>query len=173
MAARTLPERGKLIGTSNFAASIRPVALTPKAATKGSWIIGPTGTGKTSLIKNLVVSDLEQGRGLAVIETNGDLIASYADPIPPSDQGCGAHRPDRLHARRWLQPVSRFTRSITLADQLGELFNDCGAPFGVRVLPNWLTWDCSARPTFRLNAARLAPAVPRPQLPPPGDRRSG
>ena len=59
---------------SDFAGMTRPVASTPTASTRGLYILGPTGTGKTSLIKNLVCDDLAAGRGLAVIETNGDLV---------------------------------------------------------------------------------------------------
>ena len=77
-----LPSKGRILGTSNFAGVSRPVAITPTAATRGLYVLGPTGTGKTSLLKNLIRDDLEQGRGLAVIETNGDLITDLLDLIP-------------------------------------------------------------------------------------------
>jgi hypothetical protein len=69
-----LPTSGRVLGLSNFAGVTRPVAITPTASTRGLYVLGPTGTGKTSLIQNLVRDDLAQGRGLAVVETNGDLI---------------------------------------------------------------------------------------------------
>src|SRR4029077_984866 len=63
-----LPHTGRLLGTSNLAGVTRPVALTPTASTRGLYVLGPTGTGKTSLLQNLIRDDLEQGRSLAVIE---------------------------------------------------------------------------------------------------------
>jgi len=81
-----LPHTGRILGTSNFMGVTRPVAITPAASTRGLYILGPTGTGKTSLIKNLVSDDLRAGRGLAVIETNGDLITDLCDLIPPERQ---------------------------------------------------------------------------------------
>ncbi len=62
------------------------MAISPAASTRGLYLLGPTGTGKTSLIKNLIRDDLEAGRGLAVVETNGDLINDLCDLIPPARQ---------------------------------------------------------------------------------------
>ncbi len=79
-----LPSRGRVLGKSDVVGLDRPVAITPAASTRGLYILGPTGTGKTSLIKNLVRDDLSQGRGLAVVETNGDLVNDLIDLIPPN-----------------------------------------------------------------------------------------
>ena len=78
-----LAEAGRVLGTSDFAGLERPVALTPSASTRGLYVLGPTGTGKTALLKNLIRDDLVQGRGLAVVETNGDLTQDLLDLIPP------------------------------------------------------------------------------------------
>ncbi|HEY2767164.1 MAG TPA: hypothetical protein VGI76_02840 [Solirubrobacteraceae bacterium] len=128
--SRYLPEAGRLLGVSNFAAPARPVALTPQAATKGSWIIGPTGTGKTSLIKNMVVSDLEQGRGLAVIETNGDLIRELCDLIPKNRirDVVLIDPTDPTHAVGF-NPFRGSPDPSLVADQLGELFERLWSAF--------------------------------------------
>jgi hypothetical protein len=77
-----LSRQGRVLGTSNFAEVTRQVAITPTASTRGAYILGPTGSGKTALLKNLIRDDLEQNRGLAVIETNGDLTHELLDIIP-------------------------------------------------------------------------------------------
>lgn len=79
-----LPSEGRLLGVSDFEGFARPVALSPAASTKGLYVLGPSGTGKTSLLKNLIRDDLEQGRGLVAIETNGDLITDIMDAVPAS-----------------------------------------------------------------------------------------
>jgi len=119
----TLPRAGRILGMSNFVGVSRPVAITATASTRGLYVLGPTGTGKTSLIKNLVRDDLVQGRGLAVIETNGDLIRDLLDLIPaertkdvilldPTD-------PDYAVG---FNPFASSSDPSLIADQLGELF---------------------------------------------------
>jgi len=46
-------------------------------------IIGKTGSGKTTLVRNLIVQDIEAGRGVAVIDPHGDLADELLDFIPP------------------------------------------------------------------------------------------
>jgi type IV secretory pathway VirB4 component len=37
------------------------------------YVIGKTGTGKTTLLKNLISQDIECGHGIALIDPHGDL----------------------------------------------------------------------------------------------------
>jgi len=46
-------------------------------------IIGKTGMGKTTLLHQLVVSDIRAGRGLALIDPHGDLSQAILDTVPP------------------------------------------------------------------------------------------
>ena len=46
------------------------------------YAIGKTGTGKTTLLKNLIVQDINAGRGVGVIDPHGDLAESLLDLIP-------------------------------------------------------------------------------------------
>jgi hypothetical protein len=121
--SRTLPGQGRVLGTTDFAGTGHPVALTPAASTRGLYILGPTGTGKTSLIKNLVADDLRQGRGLAVVETNGDLIRDLLDLIPPEREADVVliDPTDRDFAVGF-NPFAGSDDPALVADQLGELF---------------------------------------------------
>jgi RecA/RadA recombinase len=47
-------------------------------------IPGPTGTGKTTLIVNLVCAEARAGRGVAVFDPKGDLIRDLLDRLPES-----------------------------------------------------------------------------------------
>jgi len=47
-------------------------------------VIGKTGVGKSTLLQNMAISDIEQGNGLAVIDPHGDLAESILDYIPES-----------------------------------------------------------------------------------------
>ncbi len=46
------------------------------------YILGKTGTGKSTLIANLIVSDMKRNRGLALVDPHGDLAESILDLVP-------------------------------------------------------------------------------------------
>lgn len=49
---------------------------------KHAYIIGKSGTGKSTLIKNMVVQDIISGQGVAVIDPHGDLAQDLLNYIP-------------------------------------------------------------------------------------------
>jgi type IV secretory pathway TraG/TraD family ATPase VirD4 len=50
------------------------------------YVIGKTGTGKSTLIETMALQDLEQGNGFALIDPHGDLAERVAARIPSSRQ---------------------------------------------------------------------------------------
>jgi hypothetical protein len=46
------------------------------------WNVGKTGTGKSTMIANMVIDDLKKGRGVAVIDPHGDLCDDILNYIP-------------------------------------------------------------------------------------------
>lgn len=46
------------------------------------YVIGKTGTGKTTLLETLIYQDIAEGRGLALIDPHGDLVERIAASIP-------------------------------------------------------------------------------------------
>lgn len=48
------------------------------------YTIGKTGTGKSTLIANMAISDIRRGQGVAVIDPHGDLIEILLNYIPAS-----------------------------------------------------------------------------------------
>ncbi len=46
------------------------------------YIIGKTGAGKSTLIENMVISDINKGEGLALIDPHGDLAQDILHSIP-------------------------------------------------------------------------------------------
>jgi Helicase HerA, central domain/TraM recognition site of TraD and TraG len=49
-----------------------------------TYVVGKTGTGKSTLLATLIRQDLEQGRGLAVFDPHGDLVARALEWVPES-----------------------------------------------------------------------------------------
>jgi hypothetical protein len=46
------------------------------------YVVGKTGTGKSTLMLNMLVSDIRQGRGTALIDPHGDLAEEVLQYIP-------------------------------------------------------------------------------------------
>jgi len=46
------------------------------------YIIGKTGMGKSELLKNIAIQDIQDGRGLAFIDPHGDPVEDLLDYIP-------------------------------------------------------------------------------------------
>lgn len=47
-----------------------------------TYILGKTGTGKSTLLKNLIAQDIRDGNGVGVIDPHGDLIEAVLECIP-------------------------------------------------------------------------------------------
>ncbi|MDI6717881.1 MAG: type IV secretion system DNA-binding domain-containing protein [Patescibacteria group bacterium] len=46
------------------------------------YIIGQTGTGKTTMIENMAIADIRDGKGLAIIDPHGEFAEKMLDYIP-------------------------------------------------------------------------------------------
>lgn len=49
---------------------------------KHMYVIGKTGTGKSTLLANMAINDLKNDEGLCVIDPHGDLVETLLDYIP-------------------------------------------------------------------------------------------
>jgi hypothetical protein len=125
-----LPRKGRVLGVSDFPGFTRPVALSPKSSTTSLHLLGPTGTGKSSLLKNLIRDDLEAGQGMLVIETNGDLIVDLLDVIPEerTRDVVLLDLTDNEFAVGF-NPFASAAPPSLIADQLGELFQRLWAAY--------------------------------------------
>jgi hypothetical protein len=47
------------------------------------YVVGQTGTGKSTLLHNAIFQDIEAGRGVGVIDPHGDMALEILDHIPP------------------------------------------------------------------------------------------
>lgn len=77
-----LPKSGTLIGESIFRGERRPVFITEEDRRRHVYLVGQTGTGKSNLIINMAINDIQQGKGVAVIDPHGDLIESLLGLMP-------------------------------------------------------------------------------------------
>jgi Type IV secretion-system coupling protein DNA-binding domain len=74
---------GVLLGENEYAGESVSVRLTAEQRTRHAHIIGASGTGKSTLLFNLIQQDIENGEGVAVLDPHGDLIDRICGIIPP------------------------------------------------------------------------------------------
>lgn len=71
-----------LLGIDVNAEEPTKVFLTPQARYLGTYVIGTTGTGKTTFLKSLILQDIQAGEGVCVLDPHGDLIEDLLACMP-------------------------------------------------------------------------------------------
>ncbi len=59
-----------------------PVRLSVESRNQHLWVLGKTGVGKSTLIAQMALQDIQAGRGVIVIDPHGDLIRDIAGRVP-------------------------------------------------------------------------------------------
>lgn len=77
-----LPSRGVMIGESVYRGERRPVRLAEDDRRRHLYLVGQTGTGKSTLITSLAAQDMAEGKGIAVIDPHGDLVERLLALVP-------------------------------------------------------------------------------------------
>jgi hypothetical protein len=70
------------LGESVFRGHRMKFGIRPDDRRRHMYIIGKTGMGKSTLLQNMIHSDVHAGKGLALIDPHGDLVESVLRYIP-------------------------------------------------------------------------------------------
>jgi hypothetical protein len=87
---RQLPPGAGTTGTERVVATATApgvdasLALPAAAALHHLHILGPTGTGKSTLLIKLIWQDVQAGRAVVVVDPQGDLVTDVLERIPPA-----------------------------------------------------------------------------------------
>ncbi|MBU1700305.1 MAG: type IV secretion system DNA-binding domain-containing protein [Candidatus Eisenbacteria bacterium] len=73
---------GLLLGTNIHAGRSTEVTLSADQRSKHLYTVGASGTGKSTLLLNLIIQDLRNGEGIAVLDPHGDLIDRIIEQVP-------------------------------------------------------------------------------------------
>lgn len=71
-----------LLGANEHDGEVHRVGLTTSERLRHCYIIGASGTGKSTLLLSMIEQDIEQGNGLAVLDPHGDLIDHVVARVP-------------------------------------------------------------------------------------------
>jgi hypothetical protein len=78
---------GLLLGDNVHIGESVQVRLSPDQRVRHTHIIGASGTGKSTLLFNLIRQDIENGEGVAVLDPHGDLVDKVLGVIPENRIG--------------------------------------------------------------------------------------
>lgn len=71
-------------GKTNFRGQEHVFGIKRDDRRRHMYVIGKTGMGKTTLLQNMIISDIQNGHGLAVVDPHGDLAEDLLNYIPSS-----------------------------------------------------------------------------------------
>ncbi len=127
-----VPEKGLIsLGQSIYRGEKKNISIASKEDRRRHfYIIGQTGVGKTSLMREMIRQDIEKGEGVGVIDPHGDLIEDTLANIPkervddvvlfePFDR----ERPCGLNMLEWDTPEQRDFAISEMITIFGHLFS--------------------------------------------------
>lgn len=78
-----VPMEGTLLGINAHRGAEKKIFITAEDRLRHFYIIGQTGTGKTTLMKNMIIQDIQSGAGVCMIDPHGTDIEDVLGAIPP------------------------------------------------------------------------------------------
>ena len=75
-----------LFGRTNFRHIQKPFGIRRDDRLSHMYVVGKTGTGKSTLLKTMIRQDLARGEGLALLDPHGDLVEQVLDAVPDERQ---------------------------------------------------------------------------------------
>lgn len=74
---------GVILGKNTYHGKDTLVRLSREDRVRHMYVIGQTGTGKTSILKNMIVQDIRNGDGVCFIDPHGSDVQDILSLIPP------------------------------------------------------------------------------------------
>jgi hypothetical protein len=82
-APSNMPDEGTLLGINRHRNVEKEIFISDEDRLRHFYIIGQTGTGKTTLMKNMIVQDILRGDGVCMIDPHGTDIEDVLGAVPP------------------------------------------------------------------------------------------
>ena len=72
-----------VVGVNKHHNTDTPIGLTEQERERHQYVIGGTGSGKTTMLQYQIVQDMKNGKGLAIIDPHGDMAETLLRHVPP------------------------------------------------------------------------------------------
>jgi hypothetical protein len=137
VARKPLPEPLTFVGRTNWRDRQRPFGLTEADRLAHMYVIGKTGTGKSSLLEIMIRQDMLRGHGLALFDPHGDLAERLVAWLPKEKKAdliyLNVPDPTQPFGFNPLQGVPALRRSVAangIVEALKKIFADS---WGIRL----------------------------------------
>lgn len=77
-----LPKEGVILGESYYQDIVELVRIKKNDRRRHIYVIGQTGTGKTTLLKNIAEQDMKNGDGICFVDPHGDVAQELLGLVP-------------------------------------------------------------------------------------------
>jgi hypothetical protein len=74
--------RGVVLGTNTYRGDTKKIVMAKEDRVRHFYVIGQTGTGKTTILKNMIAQDIANGEGCCFIDPHGTDIQDILSYIP-------------------------------------------------------------------------------------------
>lgn len=79
---RNLSDEGLLLGYNVFRGVKKPIRLALEDRQRHMYVVGQTGTGKSTFLENLALQDMLNGEGFAFVDPHGDTAEKLLSMVP-------------------------------------------------------------------------------------------
>ncbi len=79
---RAAMDEGLLLGYNVFRGAKKPIRLSTNDRARHMYVVGQTGTGKSTFLENLALQDMIEGRGFAFVDPHGDTAEKLLAMVP-------------------------------------------------------------------------------------------
>lgn len=160
-----LPTEGPgvtVIGSTFFRDHSQKFGIKKQDRRKHLYVIGKTGSGKSTLMKNMIIQDMRNGEGVAVLDPHGQLIDELLDFVPtdrlddvvyfnPAD----GENPVSLNMLEIVDPRQRTLMADALVDVFKKYFAESWGPRLEYILKNCILTLLEVPNTSLLSVTRL------------------
>jgi type IV secretory pathway TraG/TraD family ATPase VirD4 len=134
-----------VFATTNFRDKRVPFGIKQQDRRAHTYIIGKTGTGKSTLLETMIRQDMQHGGGLALLDPHGDLVERVMAQVPQHRRSDLIYFdvPDSAHPLGFnpLEAVAPQHRSLAASGILSafkSIWADCWGPRLEHILRNAL-----------------------------------
>ncbi len=79
---RDVPEDGLLLGYNLFRGAKKPIRVSLTDRQRHMYVVGQTGTGKSTFLEDLAFQDMKRGNGFAFVDPHGDTAEKLLAMVP-------------------------------------------------------------------------------------------
>ncbi len=79
---RNVPEEGMLLGYNMFRGAKKAIRVEQPDRARHMYVVGQTGTGKSTFLENLALQDMLEGKGFAFVDPHGDTAEKLLAMVP-------------------------------------------------------------------------------------------